>query len=914
MLKKVLVSLVVVFLTAGITSAKDIELKKSGSTLPVSIQGANATCKYLAAEPRGVRSPKGADVWGEIKLGEVVYKFAAVPGKEESTRDLYVDTDRDGNLKEETPVGSKGSKSTSMTRYNFDLEPLTAAFKAGRNLLKIDVKLRLMHYDYGNKRSSFFVYCYDRYEGELEAFDRKWSVSWVPGKEPEMHSPDGSASASCVLVGDKMLRLSMEDMDVNRDSVELDYKLQLDRRLAPITVPESLASLAATESSGERTSYLCFPEGSSVYLMPARYYNVSEILEKKKDDETWRAVIRISSLTVPDKGTKFGDAEPFTVGLTTRLTNASVTFTPKFTDAFQNTLTIQNLDRPMTPPVVIVSDETGAEIARLDIRISNNYAYPATWNFPGEHLDKKITAVVEVEEGPFKLVSRTVSVDLATGSASGEEGAAAADEAGKKVIPLKEIEKKVNEAIKKGLEYLLKQQNPDGTFKGNYARSYPLGYNALGALTLVKCGASLKHPSVRNAYRNLSGQPLKKTYSVGLYLMALEAKYYNKKNIEKYKEKKKKKRSDLSTTTERGGGLAGFKPKIARRDRAMAQKLVNWLVKAQASNGSWDYYAKPSQYTPQGATQKTDRTDNSNMQYAILGLKAGSRLGAKVPASAVLKNLQYIIGDQSEPGAKVKPFVIPAAHLDSFEFKKNGDKKSDLSTGTDPSYGAESRDNYVARGWGYTPGYTARTGGTQSMTTAGLTAAIICKSELLGSKYFKGELVKKTNLAIEDGCAWLAANMKLAPQPGHWFYFMYGLERAGSLAGVRYFGTRDWYYEGVNVLLPLQNEDGSFSYTRQNQGRAPNAPGKGQQPRTVSNICDTCFTLLFLKRATVRVIENLDEEQIWTGGDILKGSKKKKNEEKEEQEDRETSPDEEEKEGEPSPEKKDKPEPAPAGR
>jgi hypothetical protein len=63
------------------------------------------------------------------------------------------------------------------------------------------------------------------------------------------------------------------------------------------------------------------------------------------------------------------------------------------------------------------------------------------------------------------------------------------------------------------------------------------------------------------------------------------------------------------------------------------------------------------------------------------------------------------------------------------------------------------------------------------------------------------------------------------------YYELYGLERALMVAGKRVLRDWDWYHEGALVLLRNQALDGSF--------------GAGE--------ADTCFALLFLKKAYVAV-------------------------------------------------------------
>jgi hypothetical protein len=67
-----------------------------------------------------------------------------------------------------------------------------------------------------------------------------------------------------------------------------------------------------------------------------------------------------------------------------------------------------------------------------------------------------------------------------------------------------------------------------------------------------------------------------------------------------------------------------------------------------------------------------------------------------------------------------------------------------------------------------------------------------------------------------------------------------GLERACILGGVMSIGGLDWYEIGALRLLDRQRDDGSF---RAKDGN--NANGRPE--------IDSCFALLFLKRAVFRM-------------------------------------------------------------
>ncbi|MHC4660232.1 MAG: hypothetical protein ACYS8W_00960 [Planctomycetota bacterium] len=862
-----------VCLLAAEVVLEKVELE-SGST---ATQAKSASCRALPAQPEKVRPPKeNVTTWAELTLKENKFYVCAVtvesePEKAKTAR-LYFDRDGDGNLREEKALSATSKTAGATARFDFMIDELPIQFAAKKSRIKTKINLKLTYYDYGNRRY-IYAYILDRYEGKLEEFKLNWDVSWTPGTDLEIRLENSSDTANRITQGQKQIHLDMGSMKISKDKARIKYKLQKNRGLAPVKPPGNLVYLATTAQTTERIDTICLPFNGYIFLEPGRYSGKTAVIEKKKGSDIWRLNARISSFNVLEKGTELVEPDPLAVTLNITLRNGTAYFYPNMSSKMGSYASLKKVKGENKPPVVVITDEENKERARIEMVFAGTWLSSISWQIPKELENKKLAAqLMFVEEPPFKIESEKKEFLTGAVAASPDESEKKEEDDAAAVEKLKEIEKKVNAAIEKGVKYLVSKQNSDGSFQGQYSSSHPLGYNALCALTLVKCGVPLKHASVIKAYKFLESQPRNKTYSVGLYLMALEAKYYNKKIIEKVLgRRKKKKKSGYSTTPdEEESEEEEYKPKISGRDRAIAQDLVNWLVKIQLENGCWTYGENRAR---SGGTRTTG--DNSNMQYAILGLKAGTRLGARVPLETFLRNLKYILDCQGTAGQKVDRFTIPAAHLNSFKSKKKGSSSS-TSTSSDPDEWSEpERDQFVSRGWGYT---SATSTGTGSMTASGLTAVIICKSELLGKRVFAGELKKRTNESIEDGCAWFATQLNFTPSGLWWYYFMYGLERAGSLAGVRKFGTRDWYYEGIDVLLPLQKDDGRWedaSRQRQQGGANKNQPQPARPAQTQLNLCQTCFALLFLKRATIRVIKNVEEGEMWTGKGFLEQAKKK---------------------------------------
>jgi len=378
-----------------------------------------------------------------------------------------------------------------------------------------------------------------------------------------------------------------------------------------------------------------------------------------------------------------------------------------------------------------------------------------------------------------------------------------------------EFRKSVQEAIDKGVKWLLSRQDGSGRFPGySDARGdiYPLGMHALATLTIIKGGCPVDGPEVTKALRALeslygTNRNALYTYEVGLSLMVLDAKV---------------------TTPPKGKPEPKKKPKPDAHDLELATELSNWLQKQQTPEGLWRY--------PEGGF------DLSNTQYAALGLWSAHRLGVEVNKGVVRRLLEGTLERQQPTGPPVPFYDDPKAFL-----KRHAERRSTTSI--------------RARGWRYLPEeeVTLADGTTKkivypysgSMTSAGI-AILGIGRDILG----KGDswLSTKDSIvraAMWEGLAWIQNNWELNDnpgQPGNWpFYWIYGLERCARIAGVEYVGLHDWYCEGATRLITDQRDDGSWPRTHRMK------PKGDQNVRWWSDQVDTCFAILFLTQSTPEI-------------------------------------------------------------
>ncbi|MGC8641285.1 MAG: DUF4159 domain-containing protein [Isosphaeraceae bacterium] len=285
----------------------------------------------------------------------------------------------------------------------------------------------------------------------------------------------------------------------------------------------------------------------------------------------------------------------------------------------------------------------------------------------------------------------------------------------------------VERAIRDGVRFLIQAQRVDGSWPDVHTDT-KTGTTSLVALALLTAGQKKDSPAVRGALdylRKFGPDQLNSTYAIALQTMV----------------------------------YAAADPE---RDSLRMAANVSWLESSQIKAddpipwpGSWTY----------SSSKRIQPGDNSNSQYALLGL-----------------------GAASEVGIPVKPDVWSLARGYWERYQK--------------------RDG----SWAYTPDSSAS---SASMTCAGISSLVIS-----GLKRFRGlerldgdQIIDcgKGGISphLERGINWMANHFGVGQNYGNgqqWkLYYLYGLERAGRLAGIRFFGSHDWYRLGAEELVHEQN-------------------------------------------------------------------------------------------------------------
>ncbi len=236
-----------------------------------------------------------------------------------------------------------------------------------------------------------------------------------------------------------------------------------------------------------------------------------------------------------------------------------------------------------------------------------------------------------------------------------------------------------------------------------------------------------------------------------------------------------------------------------KRDLLLIKRNASWLeetqIKSGTHRGGWAY---PSM----------GNGDNSNSQFALLGLYEAERAGIPVPDTTWRMALDYWKQAQNNDG--------------SFGY--------------------------------YNLSADLRSPGTGSMTCAGIASLVIASGRIsAGDAQAEGDQLHccgnqqtdDSGERIERALHWLGepdvftVQQNPRGQESLWhYYFLYGVERIGRLTARRFIGGHDWYREGAALLV---------SPAEQQIGGEWQGSGASVDPEHDPSIA-TSFALLFLAK------------------------------------------------------------------
>ncbi|MCA8914238.1 MAG: hypothetical protein KDB90_02410 [Planctomycetes bacterium] len=397
-----------------------------------------------------------------------------------------------------------------------------------------------------------------------------------------------------------------------------------------------------------------------------------------------------------------------------------------------------------------------------------------------------------------------------------------------------DFDSRVNYAIEDGAAFLKSTQKPDGSFPGVYSNSP--GNSAYCLLAMMHGGVARDDPAIVKGIEWMVGDGAASrgsTYDVAAMLMCMQ-KYYAPEQREAgilYIE-------NAREFEEARGKVWGS---LKKEHAVFIKNLVAFLDEANVGGkrGGWGYMRAPKK-------GDTNHSDNSCSQYAVLGYKAASLLGAELNTNVFQAEAERLIGQYWED-----PQYEPVEYVHNPD-DREGDDDERKSRKTRSSY----KDKIKPGGWSYMCGTTS--GASMQLTAAGISSLTICMDELKVRGKLKEALAMKIGLTIRGAEGWVRRNyykaeiingptspLAVATSDG-WgiFYNLYSVERGCVLAGIRQLeGEVDWYQIGADGLIDNQNMDGSW-------GTAYAAmPGRSDQ-----QIVNTCLAILFLKRAAMPVI------------------------------------------------------------
>lgn len=321
-------------------------------------------------------------------------------------------------------------------------------------------------------------------------------------------------------------------------------------------------------------------------------------------------------------------------------------------------------------------------------------------------------------------------------------------------------QRRVDEAIRKGVEYLRKSGTPGHGGWGDECVELVL-------LALLHAGVPEQDPYVQKLLQRMLDAPLRRTYNVSLQAVVLE-----------------------------------------RLDRVRFQKRIfhcaQFLVDNQLESGDWGY----SSATELGEPEKIIKL-NTPTGKRPSDPEDGKRVRAKV---VVKRNPAHLVsGHKDASNAQYAALGLRACHdsgivlpRETIELAVKNWRSRQLPPDEGGTKGvATGGVSAPPIGWGYVEFGTLPSGAM----TAGAVGALAIYGSILGQHW-------RADKDIQEGLSWMAKHFTPATNPNktvEWqYYWLYAVERVGMLLGIETLGSHEWYPEGANHILDRQKPDGSW--------------------------------------------------------------------------------------------------------
>jgi hypothetical protein len=405
--------------------------------------------------------------------------------------------------------------------------------------------------------------------------------------------------------------------------------------------------------------------------------------------------------------------------------------------------------------------------------------------------------------------------------------------AGGGVLPPNEVDQaKVDLAVANGIKYLKANNAAHLAPVDRVGRK--MSSRELVLYTYACAGVPEIDADFKTLFDDMMKDKLEATYCVALQAMALE-------EIERVKYQKRIAQCAKFLVDNQGpqGFWSYGSPSIYVEDSTYDISKRKDVAPVGAAAGGGMQFVRTKPAVKNKVKVRKDRDgeghDNSNTQYAALGCRACVDSGIVLEEKVIDASMKWLRDCQKKDKEPAEELIEGGLNGPV----KPADGRSKITKKASP------------QGWCYSDHAEHKAYGAM---TAGAVGSLAIWDYIKDNDEGK-KRSWKNDTDIHEGLVWLANNFSVAGHPGpmehykfelgsKYFYFdyLYALERAGMLYGTEIMSTvregmvydpnvtatHKWYPEGAKVLIETQGATGSWG----------------------SGTVDTCFAILFLKRAT----------------------------------------------------------------
>ncbi|HEV3118965.1 MAG TPA: prenyltransferase/squalene oxidase repeat-containing protein [Gemmataceae bacterium] len=402
-------------------------------------------------------------------------------------------------------------------------------------------------------------------------------------------------------------------------------------------------------------------------------------------------------------------------------------------------------------------------------------------------------------------------------------------------VPARAVDKEqVKRAVTRGVGYLKSLQTTGGAWP-----TQRLGATALAGLTLLECDVAVNDPAVEKAAHYVRRESLEFNETYATYSLALTILFLDRlgETVDEPLIQVLAVRILAGQNSSGGWGYACpvFNDDDAVRLRTLINQRAELVAKKElpkpqpAEHGSrprvpteiLQLVARVDQggpHVPEQLDALFPAGDNSNTQFAVLALWTARRHGIPVEKALTRTSTRFRTSQNSDGGWGYRP--------------EAGSLLPGFSSGSTPSMTCAGLLG-VALGHGIAGEVVLRTDGSLKKGKAG--APQVVADPARDPVIRKGLLALGTVMARPMGQELPALvpegtirNINTARD----YYFLWSLERVAIAYDLATIGRKDWYSWGGSAILAAQRPDGGW---------------RGKHGEDV----DTCFALLFLRRANL---------------------------------------------------------------